>query len=297
MTTTQAQQSTDLIDVLSGEHREVERLFAKLEARFGSSAAGVEDTAPRGGHPPRASEGVHPETRRPATPAGDCSAGGQDSAAGRGRGAQRHLRGGLSRLLPRVPARAHPHQALDGCPLLSAAGRSVDVEGKAVVVSRRQDHSAIEDNSTLVLRSGRAAPSPRRGRRWAGCHDELASAQSEGLVNVLTAIALENDQLSVERGEAIAVAHRIVVDDHPEQPPAWPGPRPMPAITASDPSALHEAGLGQGPTRGVTVHGRRRVTGLPRSSAVRNQSSTTDSPPAAGCRPSAPRSSGKALRR
>lgn len=45
MTTTQAQQSTDLIDVLSGEHREVERLFAKLEARFGSSAAGVEDTA------------------------------------------------------------------------------------------------------------------------------------------------------------------------------------------------------------------------------------------------------------
>jgi hemerythrin superfamily protein len=45
VTTTQAQQSTDLIDVLSAEHREVERLFAELEARFGSSAGGVEDTA------------------------------------------------------------------------------------------------------------------------------------------------------------------------------------------------------------------------------------------------------------
>lgn len=46
MTTTQeTHESTDLIEVLSAEHREVERLFAELEARFGSAAAEVEDTA------------------------------------------------------------------------------------------------------------------------------------------------------------------------------------------------------------------------------------------------------------
>ncbi|MDD7965277.1 hemerythrin domain-containing protein [Actinomycetospora lemnae] len=39
------EQSTDFIDLLSAEHREVERLFAELEARFGSSASEVEDTA------------------------------------------------------------------------------------------------------------------------------------------------------------------------------------------------------------------------------------------------------------
>jgi hemerythrin superfamily protein len=41
----QTARSTDLIEILSAEHREVERLFAELEARFGSSAPEVEDTA------------------------------------------------------------------------------------------------------------------------------------------------------------------------------------------------------------------------------------------------------------
>ena len=45
MTTPDTQQSTDFIEVLSAEHREVERLFAELEAHFGSSSAEVEDTA------------------------------------------------------------------------------------------------------------------------------------------------------------------------------------------------------------------------------------------------------------
>jgi hemerythrin superfamily protein len=39
--------STDLIDVLSAEHREVEGLFAEIEARFGSSGAEVEDLVQR----------------------------------------------------------------------------------------------------------------------------------------------------------------------------------------------------------------------------------------------------------
>ena len=43
----QDQQSTDFIDVLSAQHREVEGLFAELEARFGSKAEEVENTARR----------------------------------------------------------------------------------------------------------------------------------------------------------------------------------------------------------------------------------------------------------
>jgi hemerythrin-like domain-containing protein len=39
--------STDLIDVLAAEHREVEALFAELEARFGSSSSEVDDLASR----------------------------------------------------------------------------------------------------------------------------------------------------------------------------------------------------------------------------------------------------------
>ncbi|WP_328307996.1 hemerythrin domain-containing protein [Actinomycetospora sp. NBC_00405] len=46
-TASQHRQSTDLIDVLAAEHREVEALFAELEARFGASGPEVEDIAQR----------------------------------------------------------------------------------------------------------------------------------------------------------------------------------------------------------------------------------------------------------
>jgi hemerythrin superfamily protein len=46
-TASQNRQSTDLIDVLAAEHREVEALFAELEARFGASGPEVEDIAQR----------------------------------------------------------------------------------------------------------------------------------------------------------------------------------------------------------------------------------------------------------
>jgi hemerythrin superfamily protein len=46
-TASQNRQSTDLIDVLAAEHREVEALFAELEARFGASGPDVEDIAQR----------------------------------------------------------------------------------------------------------------------------------------------------------------------------------------------------------------------------------------------------------
>ena len=50
------------------------------------------------------SQGVHTETRRAAAAARGRRVGGQDRPAGGGRGAERDLRGGLSRLLVRVSA-------------------------------------------------------------------------------------------------------------------------------------------------------------------------------------------------
>ena len=52
--------------------------------------------------------GVHPEGGRAAAAARHRHAGGQDRPAGRRRGAQRRLRGGLPGLLLRVPAGARP---------------------------------------------------------------------------------------------------------------------------------------------------------------------------------------------
>ena len=52
--------------------------------------------------------GVHPEGGRAAAAARHRRAGGQDRPAGGRRGAERHLRGGLPRLLLRVPAGARP---------------------------------------------------------------------------------------------------------------------------------------------------------------------------------------------
>ena len=52
--------------------------------------------------------GLHLESRRAQTPARHRHLGGQGPPAGGGRGVERHLRGGLPRLLLRVPARAQP---------------------------------------------------------------------------------------------------------------------------------------------------------------------------------------------
>ena len=69
--------------------------------------------------------GVHPEGRRAAAAARHRRAGGQDRPARRGRGAERHLRGGLSRLLVRVPTRTQPARCA-GC----ARGRDRTEEGE-----------------------------------------------------------------------------------------------------------------------------------------------------------------------
>src|SRR5674536_407613 len=80
-----------------------------------------------GGHPPGSArsgpprrlpgetiaKGVHTEGGRAASAARHRQLGGQDPPAGRRRGVERRLRGGLPRLLLWFPARGSPHDALD----------------------------------------------------------------------------------------------------------------------------------------------------------------------------------------
>ena len=68
---------------------------------------------------------VHTEAGRPAAPAGGRRPGGQDRPEGDRRGAERDLRGGLPRVLVRVPARARPARCAG-----RAGGRDHQHEGE-----------------------------------------------------------------------------------------------------------------------------------------------------------------------
>jgi hypothetical protein len=103
-------------------------------------------------------EGIHPQAGWAAVPVGGRRAGGQDPAARRRRGAERHLRGGLHRLLLRIPARARPARcagraggrdlpegelgARRGCPRLLHQRRSRLAEGVPRAPHRRQKGAA-----------------------------------------------------------------------------------------------------------------------------------------------------------
>jgi hypothetical protein len=63
-----------------------------------------------------------------------------------------------------------------------------------------------------------------RYERSSGYTDLSPTAVTE-LSNILEAVAVaEEDVKGVDREEAVALAHRLVDDDHPELSPLWPGP-------------------------------------------------------------------------
>ena len=78
---------------------------ADLERRIADAArAGPPGSVPG----PAVPATVHPQAGRPAAAPGGRRPGGQDRPEGDGGGAERDLRGGLPRVLVRVPARARP---------------------------------------------------------------------------------------------------------------------------------------------------------------------------------------------
>ena len=108
---------------------------------------------------------VHPEDGRAAAAARRSHAGRQTRPARRRRGAQRHLRTGLSRLLVRVPAEAQPSSGAR-----RAHGRHRDEEGElgarcghSWVLRHAEPRMARPLSSSIVWRTGASCASSRSG--------------------------------------------------------------------------------------------------------------------------------------
>ena len=80
------------------------------------------------------------------------------------------------------------------------------------------------DSEVDLLRQAVALLQSRFERQTS--YTDLSSASVEELSNRLEAVAVgEGDVKGVDREEAIALAHRLMDDDHPDLSPLWPGSR------------------------------------------------------------------------
>lgn len=78
-------------------------------------------------------------------------------------------------------------------------------------------HRRMTDRELL-----RTAASILARRRSQGRYSDLSDVASNAVVNVLTTIAVgEPPSVVVELDAAVALAHRIVDDDHPEDTELW----------------------------------------------------------------------------
>ena len=116
------------------------------------------------------SQGVHTEARRAATTARRSHLGGQDRPTGGGRGAERHLRRGLPRLLLRVPAGTQAPRRTR-----CAGGRDRKEEGE---LDTRRGHPWV-----LRRHRPRVAPQVRRasdrGQAGPAAYPEMAERGSD----------------------------------------------------------------------------------------------------------------------
>ena len=79
--------------------------------------------------------------------------------------------------------------------------------------------SAQEGQRTLL----RHAATVLRSRGERGRYADVSSAAAAELSDTLESLAATtDDQDGVDREEAVALAHRLVDDDHPELSPMWP---------------------------------------------------------------------------
>lgn len=79
--------------------------------------------------------------------------------------------------------------------------------------------SAQEGRQTLLRHA--AAVVRTRGER--GGYAGVSPADAAELSSTLESIAATADDDGVDQEEAVALAHRLVDDDHPELSPMWPG--------------------------------------------------------------------------
>lgn len=90
-------------------------------------------------------------------------------------------------------------------------------EGKGVIMADKQLESEVD-----LLRQAVTLLQSRYERSSA--YTDLSPTAVSDLSNAMEAVAVaEEDELGgVDRKEAVALAHRLVDDDHPELSPMWP---------------------------------------------------------------------------
>jgi hypothetical protein len=81
--------------------------------------------------------------------------------------------------------------------------------------------SAPEGEQTLLRHAAAVVRARCRNGGYAG----VSSAAADELSGTLESYAATaGDEDGMDREEAVALAHRLVDDDHPELSPLWPGP-------------------------------------------------------------------------
>ncbi|MFC7345082.1 hypothetical protein [Saccharopolyspora griseoalba] len=84
------------------------------------------------------------------------------------------------------------------------------------------DETELREAQRSLLRDA-AAVVRRRYARNAGGDRSLPPALAEGLANFFEGVSrCEAPSHDVDRDEAIALAHRLIDDDHPERSRLWP---------------------------------------------------------------------------
>lgn len=83
------------------------------------------------------------------------------------------------------------------------------------------DEASVSDGQEKLLRH---AAQVVRARGEQGGYADVSAAAAAELSSTLEAVAVvPGDRHGVDLEEAVALAHRLVDDDHPELSPMWPG--------------------------------------------------------------------------
>lgn len=86
------------------------------------------------------------------------------------------------------------------------------------------EKAPVQEGEQTLLRHAAAVVRARcRNGGYAGVSPAAADELSSTLESVA---ATADDHGGVDREEAVALAHRLVDDDHPELSPMWPGTSP-----------------------------------------------------------------------